>query len=123
MVSPSEYIADSPGLQQAYQFSLKKSAKITIADNKDEEIHGNLDLDVLKDSTFKTKGNRIDTVNTGYKIQVRGNATAANNILDIDTNGNITMTTPAAIDIDATTDIDITCEADVDINGATINLN
>ena len=112
LVSPSEYIADSPGLQQAYQFSLKKSAKITIADNKDEEIHGNLDLDVIKDSTFKTEGNRIDTVNTGYKIQVRGNATAANNILDIDTNGNITMTTPASIDIDATSDTsEITIDA------------
>mgnify|MGYP001387649849 CR=1 FL=1 len=123
LISPSEYIADSPGLKQAYQFSLKKSAKITIADNKDEEIHGNSVLDVIKDSTFKTEGNRIDTVNTGYKIQVRGNATSANNILDIDAKGDITMTTPAAIDIDATVDIDITSGADVDINGATINLN
>ena len=125
-VNPTEYIEDSPAIQQAYQFSLKKSAKITIADNKDEEIHGNSVLDVIKDSTFKTEGNRIDTVNTGYKIQVRGNATDSNNILDIDTDGNITMTTPASIDIDATgtaSDIDITCTNDVDINGGTINLN
>lgn len=110
---------DSPGTNgAAYQLNLKNNAKITIGGSEDKTIHKNLDFGINGDANITTQGNRIDIVNTGYKIQVTGNTTAANNILDIDTKGKITIDTTNDIDLHAGT------SGTVDIDGPTaINLN